>query len=367
MAKGSASREEEAGQGEHIGAGVLLGGQFRVEGTLGEGGMGVVLLATDVASGGKVALKLLTGPARAHETVRASLLTEATATSRLKGEHVARVSNIGALPCGRPFLVMEHLEGTDLGRLLEQRGRLSTGEAAAYVIQACEALSEAHDLGIVHRDLKPSNLFLTRSAGGAPTVKILDFGVARFDGSPAAAANDDQMIGSLPYMAPEQLTSPDSVDGRADIWSLGVALFELIAGGLPFEGVTFEATCVKVMVAAPPSLQAACPSCPAGLEAVIARCLSKDRASRFSSVAELALALAPVASPIVRGSDTVGLNEVRIELEPPASSASGRVRSGVRPSVRPAHQLAGCFRADARDEPPIAETFRSLALVARKR
>jgi serine/threonine-protein kinase len=232
---------------------------------------------------------------------------------------VVRIFDVGTLDDGSPFIAMECLEGRDLGAVLDARVPVEPAVAVDYILQASEALAEAHSLGVVHRDLKPANLFLTTRVDGTPCVKVLDFGVSKIAreleiildetasssrvGSPAAPASEpppagrgritrsSALIGSPRYMAPEQIRSPADVDARADVWALGVILYELLTGLPPFDGATLEELRMSVTTAPAPRV----PNVPAPLQAAIHRCLAKDPDARFTSVHELAKALAPFA------------------------------------------------------------------------
>jgi serine/threonine-protein kinase len=278
--------------------GQVLAGKFRVERVLGVGGMGVVVSAMHLQLDERVALKFLLPEALGNPEAVARFAREARAAVKIKSVHVARVSDVGTLETGAPYMVMEFLQGQDLAALIRERGQLPYPNAVDFVLQASEALAEAHALGIVHRDLKPANLFMIIAADGAPCIKVLDFGISKVT-SPSSSGNDYGMtktqaiMGSPLYMSPEQMTSSRDVDGRADIWAMGTILFELLAGRPPFLGDTMPQLCGMILQEAPPSVRAFRPDVPPGLEAAVLRCLEKDRNRRFANVAELAAALAP--------------------------------------------------------------------------
>ncbi|MCC6647127.1 MAG: protein kinase [Polyangiaceae bacterium] len=278
--------------------GDVLAGKYRVERVIGAGGMGVVVAATHLQLGELVALKFLLPASLAHAETVARFLREARAAARIKSEHVARVSDVGPRENGAPYIVWEHREGRDLSALLEQDGPLSPELAITYVLQACEAIAEAHALGIVHRDLKPSNLFVARRIDGAPIVKVLDFGIAKADapdgGADVVTATNTTM-GSPRYMSPEQVRSARRVDQRSDLWSLGVILHELVAGEPPFTGESPASLLATVVMDEPARLRDARPDAPEELERVVLRCLEKDPADRYADVGELARALGPLA------------------------------------------------------------------------
>jgi tRNA A-37 threonylcarbamoyl transferase component Bud32 len=283
-------------------AGQVLFGRYVIESVLGSGGMGVVVAATDTRLDQRVALKFLLPQALEHPDVVERFAREARAAVRIQSEHVARVIDVGALEDGAPFMVMEHLEGRDLASLIRARGQLPVEEAVDFILQACEAVAEAHRLGIVHRDMKPANLFLVEGRGvSSGVVKVLDFGISKTFGlaasSPAAMTQSVAILGSPLYMSPEQMNSARDVDGRTDIWALGVTLYELLAGSLPFAGSSLPELCMAITNREPAPLRAARPEVPSGLEAVVQRCLEKDRARRFPGMKELVIALRPFAPP----------------------------------------------------------------------
>jgi len=285
--------------------GSVVAGKFRIERVLGEGGMGIVLAAHHLHLGRMVAIKLLKPDALAHKDIVARFANEARSASRIQSEHVARVLDVGALDTGEPYMVMEYLEGCDLSKYVRQRGPLKIDEAVDHLLQACEALAEAHVAGIVHRDLKPANLYLTRRADGSNCVKVLDFGISKAALSPDQPSSQgmtqtSSVLGTPGYMAPEQLRSSKHVDARTDIWSLGVILHELLTGRLAFQGSTVPEIYAAILASPPDSLRSVRPDAPPQLEALILRCLEKDPARRFSNVGELAGAMIHFASPAGR-------------------------------------------------------------------
>jgi serine/threonine protein kinase len=279
--------------------GEIIEGKYRVEKILGEGGMGVVLAAHHELLDQRVAVKVLTAT---DEKAISRFSFEARSTARLKSEHVARVMDVGSLPGGEPFMVMEYLEGCDLEELLQLNGPLPVQEAVGYVLQALEGLSQAHGLGIVHRDLKPANLFLAVHPSGANVIKIVDFGisksiVSRRSGKTGVLTAEHSTVGSPIYMAPEQIRASKDVDPRADLWSLGVVLYELLCGEPPFSGESVGAIFAAVLEKDAPDLHARVPEVPAELSAAVARCIQRDRAKRYQGVLQLAQDLAPFGPP----------------------------------------------------------------------
>jgi serine/threonine-protein kinase len=277
--------------------GEVLLGKYRVDRVLGAGGIGIIVAAHHLQLDERVAIKFLLPEALQSPDVVARFAQEARAAVKIKSEHVVRVIDVGTLPTGSPYMVMEYLEGADLSAVLSKRGPMPVEEVVGLVLQACEALAEAHAIGIVHRDLKPANLFAIARADGSASVKVLDFGISKVTtpGSDMGMTKTSAIVGSPLYMSPEQMRSAKTVDARTDIWSLGAILFELLTGQPPFTGESLPELCVNIMNSPPASIQAMRPDLPPRLEAVILRCLEKDRQNRYGNVGELAVALAEFA------------------------------------------------------------------------
>jgi serine/threonine-protein kinase len=276
-----------------------LAGKYVVERVLGVGGMGVVVAARHQLLGGRVALKFVLPQLVFGDAAVQRFLREAQAATQITSEHVARVTDVGLLEHGAPYMVMEYLEGKDLGSVLEARGPLPVAEAVDYLLQALQAVAEAHAKGIVHRDLKPSNMFLTRRADGSPLVKVLDFGIAKAileapDGrKPDTHLTATQgLLGSPLYMSPEQIRSSKYVDHRSDVWAIGVVLHELLSRKHPFTGDSAPALLAAISADAPLPLRTHRPDAPPAIERLILECLEKDRERRTASVAIVAERLA---------------------------------------------------------------------------
>jgi eukaryotic-like serine/threonine-protein kinase len=280
--------------------GAVVAGKYRVERVLGFGGMGIVCAATHLELASPIAIKFVRPEHGSDERAVARFLTEARAAARLQSQHTCRVTDVGRLPTGSPYIVMEYLSGENLQTRVERLGPLDFHEVATLALQACEALGEAHAKHIVHRDIKPENLFVIAGPDGSPLLKVLDFGISK-QVSPLATPrtmNDSmESVGSPYHMSPEQMTDPSSVDARSDIWSLGVVMYELLTGQLPFAGESAPQLCVNVMTTQPIPPQAHRVEIPDRLAQVLRRCLDKDREGRFQDVGQLARALTEFAGP----------------------------------------------------------------------
>ena len=252
--------------------------------------MGVVAKCTHLQLNELVAIKMLRPDVVLDPDAVERFMREAQAAVKLKSEYVARVSDVGTLETGVPYMVMEFLEGIDLGALIDEQGCVQVPLACQLMLQTAEALSEAHSLNIVHRDIKPANLFVTWRPDRTALIKVLDFGISKAPmGTDMHLTQTQSLLGTPAYMSPEQMRSAKLVDTRTDIWSLGSVLYELIEGRKPFEAESFSEMCVKVAVDPPQPMRNAPPE----LQQVILRCLAKSPEQRYSTMAELARDLVP--------------------------------------------------------------------------
>ena len=315
------------------GPGDVIGGKYVVERVLGMGGMGVVLAARHLELDEPVAIKMLLPHLPASGESAARFVREAKAAIRIRNEHVVRVLDVARTPSGSPYIVMEYLDGCDLGQLVEQSGPLPVQDAVEYVLQACEAIAAAHALGIVHRDLKPANLFLAKGGDGALSVKVLDFGISKLaepsSGGPGLTSTATVM-GTPCFMSPEQLRSTRDVDARADIWSMGAILHALLAGRPPYDGESSADVSAKIIRDAPTPLRALRSDVPAPLEAAVLKCLEKSPEQRFQGVPALADALATVVER-----DEVKATAARVTRVAAGTAATAAtVRATSDPGVR---------------------------------
>ncbi len=302
--------------------------------------MGIVVQATHLHLGQPVAMKFLLPEVVGNPQVVQRFLREAQAAVRLKSEHVARVLDVGVLEAGAPYMVLEYLEGADLASF--PRSKLMVGGIVDLVLQACEALAEAHALGIVHRDIKPANLFITQRADGEPLLKVLDFGISKLSAMNGQLTATQTVVGTPAYMSPEQMRSSRDVDHRSDIWSLGVVLYELLQGAPPFSAETFSSLVLQVANDPLPQLTVRVPD---GLDRVIYRCLEKAPERRFQSVAEFVHAVAKYARSEAqaaisrkRTQGVLGMDAHRVAPEPASaqwtlpSTITGAVGARTMPS-----------------------------------
>ena len=280
--------------------GTVLAGKYRVERALGQGGMGIVLAVHDELLDRPTAIKLLAPSQVTNERSVERFVREARAAAKLQSEHVTRIYEVGQLEHGMPYIAMELLMGADLASVLAKEGALPIDVAVDYLLQAIDAVAEAHALGIVHRDLKPSNLFLAQRSDQTSTVKVLDFGIAKTVGRAEAGelklTSTSAVLGSPAYMSPEQIKTPQGVDARTDIWALGVTLYELVSTRSPFDADTASQLLARIIEHEIIPLRSVRPDAPPGLEGIVMRCMSHRPEGRYAHVGELARALAPFGS-----------------------------------------------------------------------
>ncbi len=321
--------------------GDLVAGKYRIERVLGIGGMGVVVAAHHVELEEKVAIKVLLPELMALEEAVTRFAREARAAVKIKSEHVARVFDVGTLESGAPYIVMELLAGIDLSEWLARTGRLQVETAVDFVLQACVGVAEAHAIGIVHRDIKPANLFCTKKSDGTFTIKVLDFGISKGTGVPALGASvtqPAQVMGSPTYMSPEQIHAPLEVDVQADVWAMGITLYELLAGAAPFGGASVAEVAYRIASERPAPLREFRSDVPEALEAVILRSLEKDKMNRHANVAELAATLSEFGSPRagVWAEQAAGILRAAglIRIAPPSSVPRARTGDSIAPTGR---------------------------------
>jgi serine/threonine protein kinase len=275
-------------------AGAVLSGKFRVERVIGQGSMGIVLEATDLPLQRRVAVKVMS-PERAHrDESRKRFLREARAAVRLSSEHVTRLIDVGELHDGTPYLVMEYLVGSTLEEVLNREGPPPVDVVVDWMLQTLDGVAEAHRAGFVHRDIKPENLFLYERTDRPPIVKVLDFGTVKdLVSKGTKLTRPGATMGSPAYMPPEQVRA-EEIDARADVWAMGVTLYELLTGKLPFGGESVPQTLAAILRDEPIPLRQHRPEIPPALEALVGCALSKDRARRYASGTEMLGALSVI-------------------------------------------------------------------------
>jgi eukaryotic-like serine/threonine-protein kinase len=315
--------------------GAILAGKYRVERVIGMGGMGLVVEARHIALDERVALKFLLPEYAQHPEAAPRFMREARIAAKIKSEHVVRVSDVGALDNGAPYMMMEYLEGADLAKTLETLGVFSVEDAVDYILQGCEAIAEAHQHGIVHRDLKPANLFLSKRPDGTPLVKVLDFGISKIsDGGLDNLTKTTAAMGSALYMSPEQMQQTRAVDHRTDIYALGIALYELLAGQQPYYADTLPQLCAEILTGTPTPIRSVRSDITEELARVIEKAYARDKAQRHQSIADLVIALAPHAP--TRSQQMIDRVARMAGLPIPAAGTAGqRASSPPRPGSAP--------------------------------
>jgi serine/threonine protein kinase len=310
--------------------GDLIAGKYRLEKVAGEGGMGIVYAAQHLILRQRVAVKVLLPDAATSELVVERFAREAQAAARIQSEHVARVMDAGSTATGAPFLVMEYLEGCDLEELLSVEGPLPLTDVVDYLMQSLEALAHAHAVGLVHRDIKPANLFLACRPDGGNVIKMLDFGISKAMVSrpEEKVLTGQAVLGSPVYMSPEQLRNAKDIDARADIWSLGVVAYELLAGKPPFDGDGVGEIFAAILEKDPQPVHMVNWRLPPEVSDVIAKCLQRKPEDRWADAAALARALKPFGSgtwnSVVERADQV-LTRAKLFKRPETPSDARRV------------------------------------------
>ena len=341
-----------AALGARVGA--VLDGKYELVRLIGQGGMGEVYEGRHRVIGRRVAVKFLHGEYAQNPGVALRFENEARAAGGIEHENIAGIYDVGSLPDGTRYLVMEFLDGEDVDKLLRRDGPLPTARAAFIVIQACRALDVVHQRGIVHRDLKPSNLFLAKRADKTDLVKVIDFGIAKLKTSEAhSATKSGTAIGTAHYMSPEQARGERSVDTRSDVYSLGVILYELVSGKKPHEGDSLLQILHKVMTQSPVPLEAVRPGLPDGLYGIVRRAMAAQVLERYATVAELGDALLPFA-----GRALPPIRSPSAAFATPRADAS-ETRASVASALNVATPVGPSMVAVVRSEPNAANRVRA--------
>ena len=303
---GVGNEEEEEGSQSGFAKsliGRLIDRRYEVEKHIGEGGMGQVFRAKHVALNRHVALKILRSDmGRTSETIK-RFRQEAQTASSIGNKHIIDVMDFGVLEDGATYFVMEYLDGSDLSDVIEKEKHIDVTRMVGIALQLCQALGAAHDVGIIHRDLKPDNVFLVEREGVSDFVKVLDFGIAKVAEGGERLTRAGQIFGTPEYMSPEQC-SGSAVDGRADVYSLGVMMYEMVTGKLPFTAANAMGVLTQQMYSAPESPRRLTPALLISpeIESVILRCLAKDPDVRYESMSALAADLTAVAQGLTSDS-----------------------------------------------------------------
>jgi serine/threonine protein kinase len=346
--------------------GSTIGSKYKLDRLLGVGGMGGVYAATPIAGGNQVAIKVLSvADPTSRERIAKRFAREAHAVLSLRSPHIVTIIEAGS-DDARPYLVMELLEGEDLGQRIRHAGRIPLKDALHVAAQVLVALGTAHDGGIVHRDLKPDNVFLTKNERDPMFCKLLDFGMSKtMPGGGQTVALEltkkGMAVGTPFYMAPEQARAMADVDGRVDLWALGAILFECLTGRPPFVGASQEQVLIAICTTVAPDVRALRPDVPSPVAKLISRALTRDRAKRFGSAWQMLASLVEVApeerpllpAPVTAASDRSGPQEwgVTMALGPiPAASAADASGPYIPPISHNPSEPARVSAAHARRE-----------------
>ncbi len=351
--------------------GELISGKYRIVRLIGDGGMGVVYEARHEVLGSGVALKFLHADLAKRPGLTQRFLQEARVSATIQSPHVTHVTDVDTAQDGSPYLVMELLSGQSLQSMLDQHGKLPQDQAVDFALQILAGLEAAHAIGVVHRDMKPDNGFVTPSPGG-PILKLIDFGIAKLRVSSEfgkGLTRAGVVMGTPEYMAPEQLLSAHTTDHRADIYSLGVMLFELLSGLRPADGDDAEQIIAAVEAGRVRKLAEVAPTAPPGLVALVERATLPDREQRFEGAAAMRLALAAFAGQLSHAGRLAATAEPLAPLSTPASNAllslpAAVVAPGVPKTVAPesaplsVSQLGAARTSLSEGEPPMSQMAR---------
>ncbi|MCH2111021.1 MAG: protein kinase, partial [Polyangiaceae bacterium] len=342
--------------------GEVFAGKYRVDRVIGEGGMGIVVQAHHLELDQPVAVKFLLQEFAEGAEGAERFRREARAAAKIKSDHVVNVIDVGRLEDGHQYMVMEYLEGQDLAAELASKGKVTVPVACSYLLQAIDAVGRAHQVGIVHRDLKPANLFLSRREDGAERLKVLDFGISKSLGTNSAEelslTKTSAWIGSPLYMAPEQMESARDVDQRADIWSLGAILYELLSGRPPYLADSLPQLCTLLVKEEPVPIGELCPEVPADLQLALMNCLKKHPEERTATLNELGECLLRHTSTRVEGYSLPTASTI----SPMANTAlSGTANASLQPTTSASKLSAGALATEKPSPVTVQSTSSSWA------
>src|SRR5688572_28188585 len=355
-------------------AGDLVSGKYRIVRLIGDGGMGVVYEARHEVLGSGVALKFLHADLAKRPGLTQRFLQEARVSATIQSPHVTHVTDVDSAQDGSPYLVMDLLAGQSLQAMMDWQGKLPLDQAVDFGLQILSGLEAAHSMGVVHRDMKPDNVFVTPSGGG-PLLKLIDFGIAKLRASSEytkGLTRAGVVMGTPEYMAPEQLVSAHTTDHRADIYSFGVMLFEMLSGLRPADGDDAEIIVAAVEAGRVRNIRQLLPGIPEGLALLIERATAPSRDDRFESAARMRLELATFAGQLSNAGKLAATAEplavmptpaasAVVSLPPPPVAVAGAVPKTLPPGDGPplsVSQLGAARTSLSESEPPMSQLAR---------